>query len=89
MFCSFTKSFRNHTFSFENPLDVRDGSGGSTWDVNFDFGNHNAKLIQLLNYSSIAKLIWAGGASFSLPNPLELLNSLLESFRRSWLAQKS
>ena len=37
-----------------------DGSGGSTWDVNFDFGNHNAKLIQLLNYSSIAKLIWAG-----------------------------
>ena len=66
-----------------------DGSGGSTWDVNFDFGNHNAKLIQLLNYSSIAKLIWAGGASFSLPNPLELLNSLLESFRSSWLAQKS
>ena len=60
--CSFTKSFINNTFSFENPLDVPNGSGGSTWDVNFDFANHNAKSIQLLDYSSIATvLIWAGG----------------------------
>ena len=74
------KILQKPKISFENPSDVPDGSGGSTWDVNFDFGNHNAKLIQLLNYSSIAKLIWAGGLSCSLPNPLETLNSLLKSF---------